>query len=226
MRADLDLRLKALDALYGVHGSLLEDLKGACRPGCSACCTVNLTATALEVRYLLDRVGAPAPRPTGPYYRPAYTANEAAEACLSGAELPEDPGEHSPEPCPLLGPDGLCTVYEARPFACRAMHSSRRCAQGGAADMDPYLLTVSLVFYQLIEHLDEGEPYGSLWDVLDRLSGRPVRGLLESRALPGLPVPPEHRGRLTALLRRLGSIEVDGVLLHELFGLQSPGGRR
>lgn len=70
----------------------------ACRRGCSACCHMNVVVSSLEA----ERLAAVSGRTMAPVVRPT----EHNDAKFSGV------------PCPFLVNDE-CSVYEARPFACR-----------------------------------------------------------------------------------------------------------
>jgi len=54
------------------------------------------------------------------------------------------------------------------------------CQYGGEAEMEPFLITVNLAIYQIIEHLDKEGVSGNLLDVLSelvnnlRLMGHPI----------------------------------------------------
>ena len=87
-----------------------------CRAGCDACCHLYVmippgVAQAIG-DYLLERL------------EPAALAAlqvELQKAAAAAAALAEPKAlRHR---CPLLGPDGLCTVYEVRPPMCRAFTS-------------------------------------------------------------------------------------------------------
>lgn len=74
----------------------------ACSKGCSACCKMNVSISALEA----ERIGqATGRRPFQLSAAPKYLIEE-----FSGV------------PCPFLVND-LCSIYEARPFVCRTHHS-------------------------------------------------------------------------------------------------------
>lgn len=71
----------------------------ACRRGCSACCRMNVSVTSIEAERLSDITGRQARKLT----RPVQHHLEK----FSGVD------------CPFLV-DESCSVYEYRPFACRA----------------------------------------------------------------------------------------------------------
>ena len=88
----------------------------ACRKGCSFCCRVWVDTTPPEVLYTVKNMP--------PEQR--QLAKEAVEqACrqTSGASFADRCGKVNP-PCPLLGVDGACTVYDSRPINCRTLVST------------------------------------------------------------------------------------------------------
>lgn len=206
--------LQQLKKLYEFHREFLKGYKMACAPGCSTCCTVNVIATSLELEYILEAQGARQLLKEGTrrmdqaktgYFTPQLTINEEAGHYLKGRVPPEEPGVHANAQCPLLDSDDLCTIYDRRPFACRAMVSGLPCSQGGQADMDPFIVTINLAIQQIIEHMDRGGTYGNLWDLVKHhVVGEPVRGhILECKALPGILIQPHEERRFNAFLRRL-----------------------
>jgi uncharacterized protein len=70
----------------------------ACGPGCSSCCPAGLTLAPVEAAALGAALGV----------------REDAVLGLAGKGPLAWTG-----PCALLGPDRLCTAYEARPLVCR-----------------------------------------------------------------------------------------------------------
>lgn len=85
------------------------------------------------------------------------------------------------------------------------MWSHTPCSSG-AATMAPLLITLNLMFRQLVEDLDSGALYGNALDLVAYLrvpanraayrSGlelAPAVGLAQAQPNPGLLVPPEHR---------------------------------
>lgn len=90
----------------------------ACRKGCAMCCHLRVAAMPVEVLGVLD------------YLRqqrsPAAMEAVARKVAATAAQLRALPAETLLTvniPCPLLGEDGACSVYPARPFNCRAYHS-------------------------------------------------------------------------------------------------------
>jgi hypothetical protein len=106
------------DELGRTHLRLAAPLAFACREGCHSCCYLKVSVTPPEVFLIVEHLA-----------RTASTA-ERARIARRAAELAADPRIFSEYekpaarlPCPLLSDAGACSVYEARPLACRAWHS-------------------------------------------------------------------------------------------------------
>lgn len=91
----------------------------ACAAGCSYCCHVNADATRGEVLAVAEHIRAT---------RTPKELSSFVEALASTVRLVSTMGDDDrwsqKIPCALLGHDGRCTVYEARPLRCRAFHSN------------------------------------------------------------------------------------------------------
>ena len=212
-------RRKLLGVLYQAHARLSEERRVACGPRCSVCCTDRLNLTSLEAELLAatlsqagreDLLNKALEQETDPKAAPATTFNQLAELCIRQEEPPADqpPGQEAGA-CPLLE-DGLCAVYEARPFACRAMVSKNRCQPGGQAIGEAWWFTLDTAFFQLIEHLDAGGVFGLMPRVLASLKSQATDGLLDCQFLPGLPAPAEHQEGLQKTLAPVFAELVDG----------------
>ena len=125
--------------------------------------------------------------------------------------------------CPMLE-NGICTIYPVRPLGCRVMMSETPCGQTGAADMPELALTITTVFMQFVEHLDEGGVYGSFLDLLESglnqgksvgldsniyknstlYNKEKVSGPAKNEKIPVLMIPPEHRSSLSPIVKALG----------------------
>lgn len=198
----------------------------ACAPGCAVCCTDRVTATEPEAALLLDeltRLGrsdlaeALAGASADPAARPTVTPNQAAALCLVRQEPPDQPAPAAPAGrCPVLGPDGLCLAYAARPLACRVMLSARACEPGGAASPRGWWITLALALGQVTEQAAVGLGYGLLSD----LAASRSQAWLTCQNLPGLPAPAEHQARLQDELGRIMARPVAGrplgLVLREL----------
>lgn len=233
---DLALKKKALARISSWYEEWSRGLPLACRRGCSSCCTRSVTMTGLEgavLREYLEQAGqasllADLPALATGDARPLSTTNQFAAACLQGIETAGGPECWNLASCPFLV-DQACRVYPARPFGCRAFGSLARCDRSGAAEVPSLLLTVNTILLQLIEHLDQGGPWGNMFDVLaatrkgeDGGQEETRPGLLTCRPCPGFLVLPEEQGEVDHLLARLFREPVESTSLGELLGM-APG---
>jgi hypothetical protein len=72
--------------------------------------------------------------------------------------------------------------------------------------MRPVQVTLNTVFMQIIEHLDQGRPWGRMAPVLQSLcapSDKPLPGLQPAEPLPGFLVPPDEEQEITPYIDRL-----------------------
>lgn len=220
-------KFKVLAAIYSFYDHFIKGFSMVCKPGCHVCCTVNIVATSLEAGYLLrssffddlDLKKLLSLATARPIYRPGLSTNQIADFCLRQEEIPLDTGEHGEGVCPFLDQEGLCNVYENRPFACRAMSSREICQYGGEAEMEPFLVTVNLAIFQIIEHVDKNRVSGNLLDVLSELvntqsvSPGPGNRLILNRALPGFLVIPDEQGRFRTFMRHFADFQVGDTTL-------------
>ncbi len=90
----------------------------ACRSGCGHCCHVSIDVQAHEVFHAAEYIQTH----FSPDALAAVIARTAARrAALAAPAAP--PRDRFMLPCALLA-DGACTIYPARPVACRAHHTS------------------------------------------------------------------------------------------------------
>jgi Fe-S-cluster containining protein len=125
------------DVEFGSRAAKIE-----CRKGCSFCCHLNVTSTVLEAVQIAAAI------------RAGSRANlEQAVLAASDAHADLDPASRLAlkSACPLLVL-GACSIYEARPLACRALmsQSARACERhfnspGNAAAPAPTLVTPRLI---------------------------------------------------------------------------------
>lgn len=216
-----------LQEIYRLYDGYLSSFTPgdiACRKYCSDCCTANVTMTRLEGLLIYrspDREQMTARLPdiassAFPRYRPGLSTNGYVLACRSGGEgdpehfAEEEHPEGDPAACPFLE-QNLCTIYPVRPFGCRCMLSTRPCARTGCADIDELTLTVSTVFLQFIEHIDQDGFFGNMTDVLHALSAEPANafrthGVVANHPIPALMVPPAHRTRIQDIVFSLNRL--------------------
>ena len=214
-------KIDALKALYDFYDRFVQGFSFACGPRCSTCCSVNVVITSLEADYL-GRHAALSDRDVQrqiqvalhrPHFIPTITTNRLAHCCLRRQEPPEEQGTHAPGQCPLLGRDKLCLVYENRPFSCRAMSSEQKCLEDGEAVMPPFLYTINLVFYQLLEHLDSKGTSGNMLDMLTGDDGTRIT----NTPFPGFLITETERAPLRRLLKKMKKYPVNRGLLADFF---------
>jgi Fe-S-cluster containining protein len=216
----MHLRLGALEKIYALHADFCGPFDLVCGPGCALCCTANVTLTTLEalkiLRHWQDQgraapLAALAAAAQRPRFQPTLSINRMAALCLQGAPVPDEAADPGVGPCPLLEAQ-RCSIYSARPLACRAMVSRQTCGRGGTADMPEEILTANHLLMQFIEALDLPGASGNLADVLlfllrpETLAAYAAGGrvaapppLIVHHAIPALMMPPELQARLLPL---------------------------
>lgn len=96
-----------------------------CRSGCSACCSEPVQATTLEARKIVKRV---ATMPKEDQERIVAAVVDTTERLVKSGlhKLAHPPALRYRAlrlPCPLLAPDGTCSVYDIRPMSCRVHYA-------------------------------------------------------------------------------------------------------
>ncbi|MBF0379334.1 MAG: YkgJ family cysteine cluster protein [Desulfamplus sp.] len=212
-----------LKQLFMLFDKFSDEMERACKEGCSACCTRNVTLTSLEAKYILDDLNtyqkdAVLTRIANEHNKkrliPKTTINELAKLCMNGEEIPEEFADPLWGKCPLLL-NQRCMIYDLRPFACRSMISKKRCNITGFAEMDEYMVTLSNVFMQYIEHIDRGCYFGNLSDILLLEGDKEKHGLsipyenfVVNKPLKMLMIPPEHRDRIAKVINVVQTIRI------------------
>lgn len=208
-----------LRKIYTLYHETLDSDHYACKATCSTCCTANVTLTRVETDFILKSLGTEKQKalmqrikqkfPENRFI-PKMTTNGFARLCMEGKDIPEEENSPLAGPCPLLE-NHLCTIYEARPFGCRALISKASCQEQGYASVSPRVLTLNTIFLQTIEHLDQTGITGNLSDMLlsNLLPNPPEHGkklFIPNEPIAMLMVPPEHQEGLKPLIRRLSYI--------------------
>ena len=219
--------LDVLQQLYKIHDDFTGHLDLACAKGCAACCTRNVTLTSLEAALLIRRLNSDMPDRWQPMlsaaaelprFQPKVTINQLADLCINDEPIPEEEMDPQAGPCPLLK-DDICTVYDVRPFGCRAMVSATVCSMDNPAEMPEFALTANNVFLQYLEAADSHGVSGNLIDVLLHLDKNEddamdirrfvqykSRRVLANRSMSVLMIPPEHREPITPWLERIQAV--------------------
>ena len=227
VRLDYAIAQKILlvKTLYEVLSEEAQKYPFICRAGCADCCTVNLQATSAEARFFLQALSPEEKKDlwnrirslrTRPRLRPKVTPNEMAALYMAGKEPPMEE-DFVFEPCPFLGKDHLCTIYERRPFGCRSVFSLKPCRELGSAEMPPEFFSLITVFMQLLEEIDLAGLYGNFLDLLLFLLESEGQSpeeiivpeeLLSNREAPDFAIPPQHEDYVRQVLARLYRREV------------------
>lgn len=94
----------------------------ACKVGCSHCCYISVSVSQAEADAIADFTG-----------RKRQARPEGAQTLLEHLKESEEKGvserrrrvddDMAGRPCPFLGDDERCSVYEVRPLACRLHYS-------------------------------------------------------------------------------------------------------
>lgn len=91
----------------------------ACRSGCAHCCSVPVDVQAHEVFFAAEYIQV--------NFSPAALAGVIERTAVHrkrASGLSPEARDRLRQPCVLLKNDGCCSIYEGRPEACRAHHSS------------------------------------------------------------------------------------------------------
>ncbi len=164
-----------LKTIYTIFTDWNSSRNVACCKGCAACCTQNVTMTALEGEIILrfihkadmDKWFAEKLQANRPQHRPQMSTNDFARACLQGKDV--DFGEVTNQAqCPFLK-EKICQIYPARPFSCRMMISEKTCSTDQPALIPDHYLAASTAVSQIIEHLGQKEYWGNMLDILPAL---------------------------------------------------------
>ncbi len=214
-----------LKKIYSLYHKAVDKEDRVCKEKCASCCTCNVTLTSLEMLFILtnlnlqekqefqNRVQQRFPENR---FIPKMTTNGFARMCMENQDVPEEENDPAFGVCPLLE-HALCTIYEARPFGCRALMSQVLCNKEGYAKVPPLVLTLNTLFLQVIEHLDQKGFSGNLSDMAaffvsdkkcTKRADKPMdvirkRLFVSNEKIPVLMVPPEHRQELKPLIREL-----------------------
>ncbi|MCP3901011.1 MAG: hypothetical protein GY707_15000 [Desulfobacteraceae bacterium] len=214
---DKQIRLEQLKNIYQLFEQTMASFDVVCEEKCATCCTCNVTMTQLEAQYialslqqdeikrLCNRILNFFPQKS---YRPKITMNGFARRCIENKDIPEE--ENNPDwgKCPLLT-DDRCTIYPYRPFGCRALLSEVHCKKKGYAQVPEIGQTYQTIFMQAIEHLDQGNSFGNLSDMMtvllniDSKKNIADNSLLVNEPVSAMMIPPEHRKKTEPVINHL-----------------------
>jgi hypothetical protein len=224
---NVDIKLRVLEQLYRLYEEVLDAFVFCCRHYCDSCCTRNVTLTTLEGIYILDHLSAGQKKEFLDRLRqdqaldrfvPRFTINQFADCCRRGGTPPEEEVDPGWTPCSLLK-DSACTIYPYRPFGCRCLVSTTPCRKTGFAEIDPFVLAISNMFQQVIEHVDQQGMTGNLIDIMLSAASEGFRdmytrnvlpqsaNLVSNSALTSLMIPPEYRERIRPIMDAIQGIQ-------------------
>ena len=118
----------AIESLYagidGLNDSILalaerQNLRVACRKGCHWCCHQAVYANSYELHFLSEKI-----KTRFSSEKISKLAEAAETKCTVTSQMTEEQISKYKAPCPLLE-NGACSIYEARPMACRIYLSTQ-----------------------------------------------------------------------------------------------------
>lgn len=111
---NIDPPLRFLYARLGSTLSQTDDIKLACRKGCSHCCRTWVSVSAPEALFVAKLIGRRKDSGAAADVRAAHLATKDYNIVMRVKQ---------PVPCPMLK-DDACTVYDSRPLFCRGAVST------------------------------------------------------------------------------------------------------
>lgn len=113
-----------LNRIYSEFEESADSFKkeAVCGPGCSFCCTGSgaIDITTLEGMVILERL-ALMPKPMQKLVQERLRRNIRNKLHQKESE------------CPFLQKNGLCMIYDVRPFICRRLYSLKKCGKDQGA---------------------------------------------------------------------------------------------
>ncbi|MEE4242620.1 MAG: YkgJ family cysteine cluster protein [Desulfopila sp.] len=235
-----------LEVIYTQFSKWSASADYCCSPGCSSCCTRNVSITALEGHRILEYIQnqktagwfAGRMNPLQPLPSPRQTINEYIAAILNGDEDAAPPAVDFQEHCPFLENE-MCAIYPVRPFSCRCFYSTTPCALQQTATVPDSHLYVSMAMQQIIEHLGQFDWWGNMIEVIAVLSRNPeyqkITAQLDNpellkqapqivrraKPLPGFVVPAEQEST-SKLIQSVFSTRLAETTIEEILNGHSP----
>jgi Fe-S-cluster containining protein len=167
---DLQSKIQQLQEIYQEYEQRAAGYKAhaVCAPGCSYCCTHfgSLDMTTLEgmrIRLWMQELSEP----------------EMQEMKQRISANLRDKEQKKASVCPFLDQEGLCRIYQVRPFACRHLYSLQKCGeQGPIVHSGAMQLARSTI--QRIHRLDSTGYSGHMSFILSLLERKDFLGLYQA----------------------------------------------
>ena len=234
------MKKQIVRSIYREFDSWVEQFSLSCRKGCTACCTRDVTLTAVEAELIIDylKVNKQEDWLAGkldgdlPRIAPSCTTNEYAQHCLEEKDIEPDPAVNGGI-CPFLE-DGACKIYHVRPFSCRSFASTTLCRPGKSAVAPPHYLTAVTAVSQVIEHLGQRYYWGNMLHIIYLLAQQDERtadmaypenkkrmvlaqsSCRTSQPLPGFLIPEEDYPPVERLLNTIFESTVEGKRIEDI----------
>jgi len=229
------MKLQILQKIFDHFDDWSQQFPVACVKGCAVCCTQNVTMTTVEGTLLFNFIKENKKESwlsekleLLPDSKVQQTTNEFAKACLNGEETEIAEGTFDAV-CPFLE-NNLCAVYPARPFACRCFASTITCSQGQSALLPTSHLSAATTLSQIIEHLDQFNPWGNMLHILyllaDESEALHLRSkhdrsalrdsCLTAQPLPGFLIGEEEAGIVVPLIETIFQTVVKGRTIEDI----------
>lgn len=153
-------KLNELAQIYDRFAESTEGFRGnaACAKGCAFCCSDagTIDITTLEGLRIREAVG-----------RMLRSRQTDIKKVLAREMKKREAGTVAP--CPFLGKNKGCMIYEARPFACRRVYSLHRCSSQKPPLLSHQYMELSRKALAQLQRLDENGYTGHISYVLHML---------------------------------------------------------
>lgn len=166
------MRFPLLHTIYTCFNDWADRFSFCCSKGCSVCCTQNVTITSLEAKNIIHflhsnnriKLTVRQLRRVKHTQAPRLTTNEYVQGSIDNHELHQQHTDQSTT-CLFLE-ENVCTIYPVRPFSCRCFTSQKICTAENPASIPDEYLYGAIITQQILEHLDQSRPWGSMTDML------------------------------------------------------------
>ncbi|WP_051284158.1 YkgJ family cysteine cluster protein [Desulforegula conservatrix] len=155
-----------LDHIYSDFEEFSVSFKqeAACGPGCSFCCTGSgpIDITTLEGMEILERL-ALMPKPMQKLVQERLRRNIRNKLHQKESE------------CPFLQKNGLCMIYDIRPFICRRLYSLKKCGKDQGAVIHVQVNEFYKESLRRLQSLDNNGYSGHMGFILELLEDQSFR---------------------------------------------------